>query len=134
MGPKMKKEIAVTILTCILAAFIGCSDDDHDAAYIYEINGAKQGRAVVTLTWDDQEELKTIAELVNEAASSSISNQTVKMEYEIELINSNVKNDRFKIGFIDGKVCCTGKVQEIEFDYAVSTSTTENDLKQIIDN
>lgn len=129
-----KKAITLVFLACVLITLVSCSNRDHNAAYIYEINGVEQGAAIVTLSWDDLEELGTITKLVNEVASSGIIDPNIKMEYQIELVNSNGKNDFFEIGFVDGKVCCTGEVQKISFDHVVSNSITEDDLRNIIGN
>lgn len=71
-------------------------------------------------------------QLINEAASSDIVSTGTQMKYEVEIVNVDVDNDFFEIGFVDGMVCCTGTVQGLSFDHAVSTSITENDINSII--
>lgn len=127
----MRKRVVVIIAVCALILLSGCGDK-NPATYIYEINGAEQGRPVVTLTWDNVDELKIITILLNEAYSSEISEPDARMEYTIELVNSDQINDFFEIGFADGMVCCSGTVQGVTFDHVVSVTVTESDIRNMI--
>lgn len=134
----MKKAIAIVaaviVVICAIIFFVDYRNGRNDAIYIFELNGEKQGNAIATITWDDTEQVKTIIQLINEAASSDIMSTGTQMKYKVELVNVDVDNDFFEIGFIDGMVCCTGTVQGLSFDHAVSTTITENDINRIIDN
>lgn len=127
----MRKRVVVIIAVCALILLSGCGDK-NPTTYIYEINGAEQGNPVVTLTWDDIDELKMITILLNEASSSEISEPDARMEYTIELVNSDQINDFFEIGFVDGMVCCSGTVQGVTFDHVVSITVTESDIRNMI--
>lgn len=87
---------------------------------------------MITLTWDDQDALKTITKLLNETIESKEISKNTEMQYRIELVNSNVKNDIFDIGFVDGKVCCNGEVQGVRFDHAVSSTVQQADIEKIL--
>ena len=130
----MKKAMPLIIVAaCILILLLCYSNQKNNAIYIYDLNGDVQGDTVATLTWDDIEQLKTITNLMNEAFLSDRRCSSAEMEYMIELVNSKTENDFLKIGFVDGMVCCSGNVQGISIDHAVSSSVTEADMRNIID-
>ncbi|MGE4353491.1 MAG: hypothetical protein AB7D36_05355 [Oscillospiraceae bacterium] len=129
----MKKTAALILaIACVLILFVGCGSKSNDAAYIYALNNGQREKTMATLTWDDLDALRTFTTLVNEAASSTEKSADTAMQYQIELVNADTDDDVFEIGFTAGMVCCTGAVQGITFDHAVSTSITEADLTDII--